>query len=81
MTWEHDDERPRPDAVVDRARAEPEVPELRPRDEAVLPLRQHRHATLTLYFNVDVELDAHAPMIARQMSHVGDEGADFVTTP
>jgi hypothetical protein len=56
------------------------MPKLRPRDETVLPLREHRHATLTLHFNVDVELDAHAPMLARQMSHVGDRRVDFLTT-
>jgi hypothetical protein len=79
-TATHDDKRSRPDAGVDGARADAQIPELRPRDETVLALRQHRHATLTLYVNVDVELDGHAPMIARRMSRVGDGRADSVTT-
>jgi hypothetical protein len=77
----HDDERPRPDAMIDRGQTEPEIPELRSRDETVLALREHRHATLTAHIAVDVEVDSHAPMIARRMSRVGDRRADFVTTP
>jgi len=62
--------------MVDRARAQAEFRELRPRYESILPLGQYGDCALnvtslsfTLYFNVNL----------RRVAHAGQGGAAWVT--